>query len=321
MKDKAVRLGFCALGIATARDGKKLVQRLATRPRPPFVRWEPGYCCAPERWLPGAQSVLVGAVSYGHRYGKGVLSPRQGYFSPFAHRPDYHVLVREKLEALGQYLCALKPGTRCLVQVDSGPGCERIFALLAGIGWQGKNNFIIVPGHGSFVWLGMLVTDLPLPADEPLPDACGDCRRCLQACPTGAYSAPYQYAHQRCLAYWASRKGGLSAEEAKLLGKYRIIYGCDFCQLACPHNDAGNHEGAAGVDLADVLTMSPARFRELFGGTAAEWRGRSVLRRNAVLASAANTELRPALAQVAREQGPAAEWARRVLEHADADDV
>lgn len=318
IKVRATELGFCALGIAPADIDYGTAQRLLSRPRPPFVPWEPSQRCSARSWLKDAESVLVGAVPYAGRYGTK-LQPGQGYVSPSANAPNYHSLVRGKLEALGKCLVQLVPGARFTTQVDSGPGCERLFATLAGVGWQGKNNFVIVPGYGSFVWLGLLTTNVKLPMDSPLTNQCGDCQLCLSACPTQAYAGPNDFDHNQCLAYWAVAKGNLTGRQAQILGRHRIIYGCDYCQLACPHNEPGAAAGSM-PDIAEIMTMSARQFEKIFEDSAAGWRGRNLLRRNAVLASQGNPELRTVLEKLARGQGMVAETARRILEDASSKD-
>lgn len=310
IKEKASALGFCALGIASARPQAEMLERLSRRPRPPYLAWVPEERCSPASWLPGAQSVLVGAVSYSHRFSQE--SPGQGYISPFAWAPDYHKLVSGKLEELAAYICQLRPETEYVIQVDSGPGCERLYALAAGVGWQGKNNFIIVPGVGSFVWLGLLTTNLPLAADSPLASQCGHCRRCLEACPTQAYTDDYDFDHTRCLAYWLTEKGPLSLGQRESLGRHQLIYGCDYCQLACPHNSAPD-PGKDWPEVSTMLDMTPREFAAYFKDTAALWRGSAVLRRNLVLVAAVRPDCRQILSRLAKGQGLAAEAARGLL--------
>lgn len=320
IKTKAARLGFCALGIAPAAPDGEMLRRLSSRPQPPYVPWEPEYRCSPQSWLPGARSVLAGAVPYFARYPRRPFSPAKGkgYLSPFAGEPDYHHFVADKLSRLGEYLLELLPGTKYTVQVDSGPGCERLYALRAGVGWQGKNNFIIVPGVGSFVWLGLIITNLELPPDTPLACQCGDCDLCLRACPTKAYGGANDYDYDRCMAYWLTTKKPLAPDQCTALSRHGLIYGCDFCQLACPHNLSGEAEGN-WPDLRELLTMPAAEFKAFFQNTAALWRGSNVLRRNLVLAAAGSKECRDVLEKFARGQGLAAEAARAVLNASQGD--
>jgi len=313
IKSEAIRLGFCALGIAPAAADEEMAARLSNRPQPPFVRWDAECRSNPQSWLEGALSVLVGAFPYYNRYVKKV-QPGKGYLSPFAQEPDYHYLVAEKLNELGQYINVLKPNTKFAVQVDNGPGCERLFALRAGVGWQGKNNFIIVPGHGSMVWLGLLTTDLNLPPDQPMDNQCGICDRCLGACPTEAYAGANDFDHNRCMAYWATDKKDLSAEQCRMLGKHRIIYGCDYCQLSCPHNRPGEAADTDWPSLKQLLEMSPSEFQLLFEKTAAGWRGHDVLRRNVVLAAAGYPELRAVIDKLSQGECMISRYAQAVLE-------
>lgn len=312
IKAEAARLGFCALGVASATADEQMTVLLSRRPRPPFVGWQPDCRCRPQAWLPGARSVLVGAYPYHQRYSRQ-FRPGQGHISPFAQEPDYHHLVFAKLELLGRFLQQVKPGVNYIIQVDSGPGCERLFALKAGVGWQGKNNFVIVPGHGSLVWLGLLTTDLELPPDQPLPSQCGDCDLCLRACPTGAYAAANDFDHDRCMSYWASRKEEPSREQARFLSKHGIIYGCDFCQLPCPHNRLTGEDTDSGPALAELLKMPRREFEKFFKQTAAGWRGYNVLKRNVILAAAGRPELREMLERLAEGEDIVSKYARVIL--------
>lgn len=305
-------MGFCALGVAPTNLEAEFVLRVVRGPQPPFVPWDAVHRCSPRAWLSGARSVLVAAFPYASRYAGQHPGKLQGYISPFAQQPDYHHLVAAKLEELGRFVGELVPKLEYVAQVDSGPGCERLFALRAGIGWQGKNNFIIVPGYGSLVWLGLLTTNIDLVPDRPMEDQCGDCDKCLRACPTEAYSAANSFDYTRCMAYWAADKGELSPAQCKMLNKHRIIYGCDFCQMACPHNFLGQGQ-AQWPSLSQLLTMSRSEFQYQFKKSAAAWRGRNILRRNAVIAAAGNPQLQPALEELAQGQGMVAEYARRVL--------
>ncbi|MTI96869.1 MAG: tRNA epoxyqueuosine(34) reductase QueG [Firmicutes bacterium] len=282
IKDQARALGFCGAGFAGARLGSEYTRRLQVAIRPPYVRWEPEARTNAASLLPGARSVLALAFPYRERMGLQLPAPGQGYFSPFAQAPDYHSLVGEKIEALISKISQQLPDLRSAYQVDNGPCSERVWALAAGVGWQGKNNFIIVPDAGSFVWLGLLALDIPLEPDQPLASACGDCTRCLEACPTNAYPEANRFLWPRCMAYWTTDKGELSEGQCRMLSRHQIVYGCDYCQLACPHNLVHGEPGT--VELAPLFDISAAEFRRQFGDTAF-WRGRRVLRRNARIAA------------------------------------
>lgn len=319
IKVEAKKLGFCALGVAPVQLEQEFVQRLLDRPRPPYVPWQPLERCTAQG-LEQALSVLVTAYPYHQRYPRRGPGADHGYFSPFARHQDYHDLVSQKLSELGSVLVDLNSEAKFTVQVDNGANCERLYAYRAGVGWQGKNNFIIVPGHGSFVWLGMLVTNLELPPDQPLENLCGDCDRCLRACPTQAYKGPNDFDHNNCMAFWAGEKA-LTPEKAEKLGRHKIIYGCDYCQLACPHNPPGKVEDGEWPLLEDLLNMDKAEFARTYKNTAAGWRGHSVLKRNAVLAAAGNPKLKERLQQLAQGEGLAADHARLVMEGFPKEDV
>lgn len=310
----AARLGFCALGVAPACLEPEFARRLEGT-APPFVRYQAGQRTAACTWLPGARSVVAVAWPYHRRYSQPLVpAADEGYFSPFAFAPDYHRLVRKKLEQLANGFARLWPGSRHVVQVDAGPACERLYAVRAGVGWQGKHNFIIVPGHGSLVWLGLLTTDALLVPDEPLENRCGSCTRCLDACPTNAYPAANVLDHTRCMAYLAASRQMLSQEQCRALSRQRIIYGCDICQLVCPYIRVSGVEPVEWPKLSMLLELDKTEYNRRFGNTSAAWRGRWLLRRNAIIAAGGVPELEPVLRRLAGGESKAAEYARRALQ-------
>jgi epoxyqueuosine reductase len=316
LKERASNLGFVALGFAEASALREKHTDLAGAGLPPFVPYTPCQRCDPNTWLPGAKTVIAGAWSYRERYRTSIHSPGEGkgYFSPFAASPDYHSLVKEKLAILAKILIdEAGHNHRAIVQVDSGPGCERMWALRAGIGWQGKNNFLIVPGHGSWVWLGLITTDICLEPDKPQISLCGDCQRCLRACPTSAYREANSFDYQRCLAWHAANKGELSSEAKQALSKHKIIYGCDYCQLACPYNQPHDSSEHQHPSLKELLTLTGKEFQEQWQNTSAGWRGKNTLRRNTILAAAREPSLQDELEAIAAGSDCLAKLAQEVL--------
>lgn len=299
------------MGVAPANIDDQLLALLTSRPRPPYVPWEPEFRCSPKEWLPGAESVLVAAVKYPLLGNTGPPVEEQGCLASFAWAPDYHLLLKGMLLRLGAYIKEIVPNAEFACQVDNGPGCERLFAWRAGVGWLGKNNFIIVPGIGSFVWLGLLVTNIPLPPDQPLPSLCGNCQRCLNACPTGAYVGANDYHYSRCIAYWLTRKEQPTPEQARVLSHHHYLYGCDYCQLACPYNPPQPEWGFG--DWHRLLKMSTADFESAFEDSAALWRGSKLLQRNLVLVSSALPECREPLLGLAEGEGLVATTAKLAL--------
>lgn len=177
----------------------------------------------PTRLLPGAQSV----ISIGLSYFRGP-SP---FISRYAFGQDYHQVLHAKLAGLLSYLRQTDPGIEAKICVDSSPVAEKPLAQRAGLGWQGKHSLLVNPIFGSWIFLGELIINRAYPPDPPAPDRCGDCRKCLEACPTGAIQADRTIAAEKCLAYASIEYRG--AEPADLRG---CIFGCDLCQEACPWN-------------------------------------------------------------------------------------
>jgi epoxyqueuosine reductase len=222
----------------------------------------------------------------------------EGNVARYARGDDYHRVVRSLLKEVGADLrVSSPPGTHVRVCVDTAPLLEREIALRAGLGFIGKNGLLIVPGVGSHVVLGELLTDVPLgsPGAEPVVspelgfDECGDCRACLDSCPTGAFLAPPTLDARKCLSYLTiEKRGPLDAwEEESLDGR---LFGCDVCQDVCPWNAAASRPDRGGsgaafppawLDPADVAGLDAPGFRKTFFRTAL-WRATaSGLSRNA----------------------------------------
>ncbi|MFZ5627322.1 MAG: epoxyqueuosine reductase [Bacillota bacterium] len=206
----------------------------------------------------------------------------QGYVARVAWGQDYHRVMREMLERVLQPM-----GLTRQIQVDSGPWPEKELAVKAGLGWIGRNTLFYHWQAGSFVNLGVAL--LPFPADggkneiEKKPGSrCGQCRRCLEACPGGALTEEGLVV-SRCLSAVSQRRGDITEAEARLLPP--LLYGCDECQKVCPYNrEQVKKMGDWGwIDVDEVLSLSNRQFKESWGKTAAGWRGAGVIRRNARL--------------------------------------
>jgi len=185
---------------------------------------------------------------------------------------DYHARLRKKAKILAKTVHQQYPGTRTRVCVDSAPILERSFACQSGIGFIGKNTQLILPGHGSYLFLAEILTtaSLSYPAPAFLDSRCGSCTRCLDACPTGALEAPYRLNAGRCLSYLTIElKNRVDTETGKKMGD--CFFGCDVCQEVCPFNMGKGHEPPEEVTLPsinDFLNMDEARFQALYGKTA-----------------------------------------------------
>ncbi|GAX91948.1 tRNA epoxyqueuosine(34) reductase QueG [Effusibacillus lacus] len=249
----------------------------------------------PEALVPGARSIVAIAMAYHTEQHAELKRPKgiRGALSKYAWGLDYHHVLRDKLNAL-----AAEIGQRIgrpiayNTSVDTGPMVDRSVANRAGLGWFGKHCSIITEKHGSWVFLGQLVTDVAIEPSPPAPTSlCGDCDLCIRACPTGALVDPYTTDSSKCLSYITQMKGFVPEEFRTRFGTR--IWGCDTCQIVCPSNkgvEAGTHEGflpdqdLSYPDLLELLKMSNREFKRIFGKTAAAWRGLTVMKRNAIIA-------------------------------------
>jgi epoxyqueuosine reductase len=248
---------------------------------------------------PWARSVMVCAINYNtaHPYSTQVADSERGWISRYAwSREDYHDAVMRRLRTVERWLRNQVGGesaalqTRCYV--DTGPLVERVYAKYAGVGWIGKNTCILNQKLGSWLFLGVILTSVELEPDLPAPDRCGSCTRCIDACPTNAFIAPYQLDSNKCIAYLTIEKRGAIPEEMRE-GVGRQVFGCDICQDVCPWNrkaPATNaeefqaREGLVNPALEWLAEMSAEEFREKFRGSPIRRTKRTGLRRNVAIA-------------------------------------
>jgi epoxyqueuosine reductase len=236
---------------------------------------------------PGMRSAIVVAMNYGGKQPAGPIAR-------YARGDDYHAVMHEKLDELGRWFVAASGGTaRTRSYVDTGPVLERDLARRAGLGWFGKNTNLINPKLGSFFFIGELFTDAVLEADAPFEaDRCGTCTRCLDACPTQAFTAPRSLDATRCIAYLTIElKGDVPEEFRPAIGE--LLYGCDICQDVCPWNvrfarDATEpalqpRADRANPDAAELLALTDAEWRARFGKSAMTRAKRRGLARNAAV--------------------------------------
>ena len=226
----------------------------------------------PGKVLPGARSVVVLAMTYWQGE-KPTPNEYKTRIARYAWGGDYHEVIETKLRKLDTFL--ISAGGRQKCYVDTGPVLERDFAAEAGIGWHGKSTMLLNRELGTWFFLAEIFTTLELPSDPPQTNRCGSCTRCIDACPTGAITAPHQLDARRCISYLTIElKGSIPLELRPLIGDR--IYGCDDCLDACPWNRFArvSRESAfaarpavSQMRLRDFLALDDQQFRTLFRGS------------------------------------------------------
>lgn len=247
----------------------------------------------PKITLPNCKSIILIGLSYNIDYENNDKNILKGNLSKSSWGRDYHKVLKDKIEKLiNEIKNELDFDYKYFV--DTGPLVDRELAKKAGVGFYGKNCSIINREYGSFIFLGYILTDLDINIDieeKELEDDCGDCDLCIKACPTGALIGPYQLNPKKCISYLTQTKDNIPEE---LLEKMATkIYGCDTCQLVCPKNKDVKKsihrefvpELTNGIiDIEELLTMSNRQFKEKYASMAGSWRGKNILKRNAIIA-------------------------------------
>ena len=258
---------------------------------------------------PEARTVIVAAMNYGPEHDPmDALGRRsRGTISVYAQNRDYHDVMKGRLKQVAGWLHR-SAGAEVKVFVDTAPVLEKPLAAAAGVGWQGKHTNLVSRPFGSWLFLGSIFTDLDLPVDAPEDDHCGNCRACLDICPTDAFPAPYQLDARRCISYLTiEHKGTIPHEFRAAMGNR--IYGCDDCLAVCPWNKFAQRASEVkfharadlmAPDLAELARLDDAGFRVKFSGSPIKRVGRNRFVRNVMVAigNSNDTDLVP----VARER-------------------
>lgn len=331
---RAEALGFSTIGIAPVDDLGAAAARLrefVALGRHASMDWlvETLDRRADPRVLwPEARSAVVLGMNYGPDNDPldNLAKPDVGNISVYARHRDYHDVIKGRLKEVAG-LIARETGTEVKVFVDTAPLMEKPLAALAGLGWQGKHTNLVSRDFGSWLFLGVILSAADLKADDPAVDRCGACRRCLDACPTGAFPAPYQIDARRCVSYLTIEHAGPIPEELRPLIGNRI-YGCDDCLAVCPWNKFAvtasemklqPRPDLMAPSLAALAALDDAAFRALFSGSPVKRIGRNRFVRNVAIAigNSGDPNLRAALVPLMDDPDPvvaeAAAWATAQL--------
>lgn len=299
LKQHAKTLGFDACQICRADEAWSASSRLEA-----FV--EAGYHGAmdwmettldrrktPTGMWPEAKSAIVLGLNYGPDYNPMVNLERksEGNISVYARGKDYHDVIKKRLKQMARSL-ATEASVDVKVFVDTAPLMEKPLAQKAGLGWQGKHTNLVSREHGSWLFLGVILTDAVLQPDEAEIDHCGSCRSCLDICPTAAFPEPYKLDARRCISYLTIEHKGLIPEEFRAPMGNRI-YGCDDCLAICPWNKFAETASESafwaraelkGPGLDELSALNDEAFRQVFSGSPIKRIGRNRFVRNVLIA-------------------------------------
>jgi epoxyqueuosine reductase len=331
IREEALRLGFDAVGFAPATLPPEVGERLRAfldaghHGDMGWMAERAAQRASPDALWPEARSAIVLALSYTPDSDplETLAQPDRATISVYARNRDYHDVIKPRLKALARFAAARAPGADVKVFVDTAPVAEKPLAQLAGLGWQGKHTNLLSRELGNWVFLGVVLTTLDLAPDAPEPQHCGSCTRCLDACPTQAFPAPFVLDARRCISYLTIEHRGPIPEDLRPLMGNRI-YGCDDCLAVCPWNKFAVAAREAALQpredlraprLADLAMLDDAAFLERFRGSPIKRIGRNRFIRNVLIAigNSFDVSLLPAAQALCEDADPtvadAARWA------------
>ena len=302
IKSKALELGFSKVGIARADHLLEEGQRLLTwlhRGHHATMSWlsrESEKRIDPRHVLSNAKSVVSVAMNY-YTPHQHTQSRDVGKISRYAWGDDYHEMITQRLQALGEFIETEFPEVKSKHYVDTGPVMEKAWAQRAGLGWVGKHTNVITKEFGSWVFLGEIILDVELEYDAPGLDFCGSCRACIDACPTQAIVEEYVLDSSKCISYLTiEHRDTIPAELASQFDNW--IYGCDICQDVCPWNkfqqstlekEFQPRPDTLAPNLAELVEMSSQEFSRRFARSPIKRTKHAGLTRNARCASECST--------------------------------
>lgn len=330
IRQKAYELGFDAAGFVAARatDAEKNgLAAFIADDRHGDMTWMADTQVRrsdPVALWPEAKSVIALAANYGPATDPltSTKMAERASISVYARHRDYHDVVKKRTKRLARWMVE-EWGNEVKVFVDTAPVMEKPLAARAGIGWQGKHTNLVSREFGSWLFLAEIFTTLEIPPDDPATDLCGECNRCMEACPTDAIVAPYEMDARRCISYLTIEHKTDIPEEL-MAGMGNRVFGCDDCLAVCPWNKFATPTSENAFEeraelslprLADLAALDDGAFREVFAGTPIKRTGRDRILRNVLIAmgNSAKKSFLPIIEKKLDDESPlvrnAARWA------------
>ncbi len=307
VKKKAREIGFDLIGITTAEPFDDTFQLILNRELSEFINPDKRLLTKPGLLMKNAKTIISLALSYAS---SEVLSNDDSNIALYARGKDYHLVMKEMMSSLENYIKTLYPEAKTTAYSDTGPLLDREIAQRAGLGWIGKSNNLINPIYGSFLILGEIITNLEFLYDKETENLCGDCNLCLKYCPGGALEKAYFLNYHKCISYLTQKKGILDHEERKKINNN--LWGCDKCLQVCPYNQGipvNLHQEFAPVikaDVDEILNFTEKNINKNWRTSALYWRGIKVLKRNAIIniGNSAKNEYIPVLLKQLSSKSP-----------------
>ncbi len=295
IKQKAKELGFDLVGICSADPFTRAYRNIKDRKLSEFVKDDKEKLTDPRKHLASANSIIALAISYASKdinldddKDKQVReeNANKQFISLYARGIDYHQIINKKMDQLLFYIKTINPEVEAVAYSDTGAILDREVAYRAGLGWIGKNNNLINPTYGSYLFLGEIITNLELNFDKTMESQCGNCNRCLSACPAKALR-PFHLEPDKCLSYITQKKGILPEKEREDIDNR--LWGCDTCLDVCPYNQnipVNIHKEFIPVlegDIEKILEFSKNNISQEWRNSALSWRGLRILKRNTII--------------------------------------
>lgn len=289
IKEKALEVGFDLVGITSAKPFVRAQKILKKRKKGKLSINDIKLWTTPSLHLSSAKSIIALGLSYAtsNKSFKKCGIEKDSVISLYARGKDYHHVIDKKQKKLIRYIKDIKPEAKLIDYCDTGKILDREVAYRAGLGWIGKNNNIINPQYGSYLFLGEIITNLELVSDKPVKPQCNNCKKCLENCPGQALVSPYKLDPDKCISFLTQKKGILSKEQKKKIDNR--LWGCDICMETCPYNKnvpVDIHPEFKPIikgDINKLLNFSCNNIEEKWLNSALSWRGLRILKRNALI--------------------------------------